>query len=123
MNDEKLRDHIEGLEKILQSESIRKSSTQLDGLLADDFIEYGSSGNTYSKKSIISTLSEEQGIEYIMWDFDLKILSDIIVQVTYKSKTLNNGRENFSSLRSSLWRYEEGRWRMFFHQGTPFSLL
>ncbi len=123
MNDKKLRDHIEGLEKILQSESIRKSSTQLDELLADDFIEFGSSGNTYSKKSIISTLSEEQGIEYIMWDFDLRILSDIIVHVTYKSKTQENGRETFSSLRSSLWRYEEGRWRMFFHQGTPFRIF
>jgi hypothetical protein len=100
-------------ERLLQPD-VRASEAALGALLADDFVEFGSSGTVYDKRSIIAALLREvpDGEPCTMRDFATRRLAADIVLVTYRiveSRTL----------RSSIWRAAGGRWQMVFHQGTP----
>jgi hypothetical protein len=53
-----------------------------------------------------------------MSDFSLKEISENILQAIYKTERTENEIEKVFSLRSSLWRKEGGKWKMFFHQAT-----
>jgi hypothetical protein len=90
----------------------RASPDEVTTLLADEFIEFGSSGRIYDKQQIIRLLQQEQGEALCtLVDFAARRLAANIVLVTYRvveSRTI----------RSSIWRLEDGRWRMVFHQGT-----
>lgn len=45
--------HIRELEKKLLSPEIRRTPLEIDKLLADDFFEFGSSGNVWYKKDAV----------------------------------------------------------------------
>ncbi len=100
----------------------RKSVAALDKLIADDFIEFGSSGNVYDKAIILRDLPEDEEraeIRYEISDFKANELAANIVLATYKiQKASADEKDMTSSLRSSIWRNENGQWRMVFHQGT-----
>jgi len=88
--------------------------------LSDSFIEFGSSGLIYDKAITLDSLSKEEiDLEITVEDFEVRYLSDEIVLVTYKTSKIDpKSLERFQSLRSSIWKQEEGRWVMVFHQGT-----
>jgi len=100
------------LEMSLHSPEVRKSRDKLDSLLAAEFIEIGASGNTYNKQQIINSLLEETPGEIKAKDFEHRKLSDELALLIYKSESTR------CSIRSSIWKLENGRWRMLFHQGT-----
>ena len=52
-------EEIEALELQLLLNDMRKDQTFLDGVLSDDFLEYGQSGNVYTKQDIITRLQVE----------------------------------------------------------------
>jgi hypothetical protein len=52
------------LEERLLRPDVRSSAEQLDKLLADEFIEFGSSGRVFNKEQIIGTLAYEQAEGY-----------------------------------------------------------
>ncbi len=109
-----------GLETSLHKKDIRNSIEKTSELLADDFIEFGSSGIKYDKAFTLDSLSKEQvDLEITVEDFEARYLSDDVVLVTYKTSKLDpkNG-EKFYSLRSSIWRFNGEKWAMVFHQGT-----
>ena len=107
------------LETSLLLPEVRNSFDSLDRLIADDFIEFGSSGLTYDKNNILQRLpSSTEGYIYTISDFDIKILSADIVLTTFKTTCPTETPEKFISLRSSLWRKAETSWQIFFHQGT-----
>ncbi len=101
---------------------IRNSADELDKLVADQFIEFGSSGNSYNKEQIKNSLGSESDLQITATDFDLKQLSSDVVFVTYRVTMTYKGfgKERYS-LRSSIWRFIDDRWQMIFHQGTPTS--
>lgn len=86
--------------------------------LSEDFIEFGSSGGIMDKSFQLNQVTV-QGIEgslFIVSDFQAISLADHLVQTRFvTTNRMNGSRQN----RSSLWRNENGTWRMFFHQGTP----
>jgi len=100
------------LEERLLVPSVRASPAEVAMLLADEFIEFGSSGRIYDKQEIIRLLQQEQGgTQCTLADFSARKLAADVALVTYRvveSRTI----------RSSIWRLEDGRWRMVFHQGT-----
>ena len=106
------RQTLRDLEERLLLPRVRASPDEVAALLADEFIEFGSSGRIYDKQQIIRLLQEEQGQALCtVVDFSARRLAADIVLVTYRvveSRTI----------RSSIWRLEDGRWRMVFHQGT-----
>lgn len=48
-------------------------------------------------------------------NFEIHQLSEDTVLTTYR---IYNEIKMEHTLRSSIWKYRNGRWQMFFHQGT-----
>lgn len=109
-----LEQHLYGLEQDLMRPATRSSRRNLEALLAEDFVEVGASGITYDRESVISALLLENPIAWSIASFRARPLADGVALVTYVA-TKGDGE---SSLRCSIWKLSEGRWRMTFHQGT-----
>jgi hypothetical protein len=109
-----LNDHIRQLEEKLLKPEVRSSRMELKKLLDDGFFEFGSSGKVLYKDEDI----EDDGIGIVkmtMTNFELHPLSDSVLLATYR---IFNEDSNQHSLRSSIWKLNEGTWKMVFHQGT-----
>lgn len=108
------------LELSLLRPEVRSSADKLNGLLADDFMEFGSSCLVYNKQNILERLSANTNkVTYTVDNFETKVLSDNIMLATFKTDRIINDKDKVVSMRSSLRRKENGTWKMFFHQGTP----
>lgn len=115
---------LRALEERLLDPAVRASPERAGELLADDFLEFGSSGRRYDKAQVLRTLASEAGDRphFAISDFELKALAPDIALVTYRAcADVSEGAETRQSLRSSLWLLRSGRWQMAFHQGTPTS--
>ncbi len=115
---ENLKEIIYELETDLLKPETRKSKEKLDGLISSDFIEYGSSGSIYDKNIILERLPNGDSPTYILYDFEFFVLSEDIVQTRFKTDKIEIDGTKTSSLRSSIWRKNDGKWRILFHQGT-----
>ena len=107
--------HLE--EQLLQRE-VRGSTERLAALLAEDFVEFGSSGQVFDKKQIIAALAKEIPTKRSLTDFVTTMLAEDIVLVTYRATRLSQTPDVVHTLRSSIWRRNNGQWQMVFHQGT-----
>jgi hypothetical protein len=112
--------HLQALEAALQSRAVRADSVSLAALLADEFVEFGSSGNVWTRAATLADLPAEQFISRSISEFQAQLLAEDIAFVSYRSQRHAAGTQPASaSLRSSLWKRRDGRWQMAFHQGTP----
>jgi hypothetical protein len=104
---------IRGLEEQLLQPEVRTSPESLAALLADEFIEIGSSGRVYNKQQIIDLLRHAggQGSPPTLRDFSARQLAAEVILVTYSIV-------ESQTIRSSVWKLIDGRWQMVFHQGT-----
>jgi len=110
------RDRFFELETALHRKEIRNSAESVSQLLADEFKEFGSSGRIFSKASIIESLKKTESDQPLLVDnFDVQKLAQGVVLVTYFA---TNSAGTTWTLRSSIWKLIEGRWKMVFHQGT-----
>jgi hypothetical protein len=104
--------HLRDLEEQLLHPELRGSAEQVSALLADGFVEFGSSCAIYDRTEVITALLQENGRgARTIAEFSARQLSPDVCLVTYRvveSRTI----------RSSVWRRADGRWRMEFHQGT-----
>ncbi|MBC7540067.1 MAG: nuclear transport factor 2 family protein [Bacteriovorax sp.] len=108
-------------EKELHTSLTRSNQERLEQLIADDFYEFGSSGNVWTKKDILTRLPLEDknsSLKIESRDYKVKELSADIFLLTYVSFRENNLIEERVALRSSLWRKGQTHWQMIFHQGT-----
>jgi hypothetical protein len=115
-------DFFRNLEQKLHRPEIRRSPDAVCALLADEFIEFGSSGTVYDKASIIEALSEEPVAAAALipevHHFAVQSIASDAVLVTYQSSRYLDGTAKRVTLRSSIWKLIDGRWQMLFHQGT-----
>lgn len=116
---ENIKELIYKLETDLLKPEIRASIEKLNELIADDFIEYGSSGLIYNKENILERLPQGNSPAYFLYDFEVFVLSEDIVQTRFKTDRTNLDNTKTTSLRTSLWKKDNGNWQIFFHQGTP----
>ena len=117
--DPALEDHLRQLEERLLQPNVRKSAEEVSELLANEFIEFGSSGRIFDKQQIIASLQMEPTVRRSLADFNTSVLAPEIVLVTYR--VIRQGPSNeppVHSLRSSIWKLIDRRWQMVFHQGT-----
>lgn len=107
-------------EEELLSSQVRASEARLNELLADEFVEFGSSGRIYDKPSIIRELGESGfAADFEIGDFRLVMSGEDSALVTYRCEVRSDSREIIrKSNRSSLWRLIDDRWQLVFHQGT-----
>lgn len=114
-----LKHHIKKLEESHIQPDVRESVAKLDAVLADEFFEIGSSGYLYDKKECLETgvvLSDMS-----LHSFELYPLAEGVVLTTYFVVDTTRNRNTY---RSSIWKLIDGRWQLYFHQGTitPLSL-
>ncbi|MGX2961088.1 nuclear transport factor 2 family protein [Peribacillus sp. JNUCC 23] len=107
-----LKELLYDLEVQLLTPEIRQSKIELEKLLADDFIEFTSSGKKKNKQDCLDGLATP--LMYVL-NFEIKLLSSDSVLTIYDLKDETRMKE---SLRSSVWKQIDGRWQMVFHQGT-----
>ena len=106
------------LEKTFLKHTTRTDHNILESLISRDFIEFGSSGKIYYKQDVMRTLISESIRNFKAVDFEVRILSENCVLITYK---LFESMK--STLRSSIWiRNTHNSWQIIFHQGTNCSL-
>ncbi|MFE0101912.1 DUF4440 domain-containing protein [Streptomyces sp. NPDC059009] len=126
MTDSPRIDRTQAVEAAIERElhlldpEVRASPELLGACLHPEFSEFGVSGTRWDRESVIkaltsradtrvspTTTSRMQGAQ----------LADDLVHLTFD--TNHNGR---LAHRSSLWRRaEDGRWLLWFHQGTPYT--
>lgn len=108
--------HLEN--QLLQAE-VRRSREALSSLLADEFREFGSSGQIFTKADILAALAAEEPAQFSITDFLGMELSPGVALVTYQAFRHSASMELLSrSLRSSIWVWRDDRWQILFHQGT-----
>ena len=99
------------LEERLLNPEVRCSKQQLEELLDGEFVEFCSSGNIYiyDKDKVIDTQINLEVHNWRILDFKIKWI------VKYSMETKKY------SLRSSIWRKQDLKWKMIFHQGTKIN--
>jgi hypothetical protein len=110
-----LKRHICEQEEKLLSTEVRNSPEALSKLLSDDFFEFGSSGRVWRKPDLMGAEGAGE-VRMTLSGFELHSLSETAVLATYR---ILNEESGAKTLRSSIWKLADGRWQMFFHQGTP----
>ncbi|WP_082393716.1 DUF4440 domain-containing protein [Bacillus sp. JCM 19034] len=111
-----LKEQILYLEKKLMTYTYK----ELNEHLSDDFLEFGSSGNVFDKNVQLDEARNDHAltspIQYTVNDFHIKLLAPDVVLATYRTMRHNDHK---NTIRSSIWKCNDGKWQMVFHQGTP----
>ncbi|MEN8078081.1 DUF4440 domain-containing protein [Clostridioides difficile] len=106
--------------ELLKSE-VRKSSERISELLADNFIEFTSSGNVafYQIGEVFQNKDDNTELNWEIKNFNIRELSNECILAMYKVIKHDEIDESKKySLRSSIWKCFDGKWKMVFHQGT-----
>ncbi len=116
-------DFFRHLEQELHRPETRSSRDAVSALLANDFMEFGSSGGIYNKAVVVDALAREAATDTLtlseVHDFTVSSIAPEAVLVTYRSMRRSDcGAPERQTLRSSIWKRIDGRWQMLFHQGT-----
>ena len=115
---------IRSLEEALHRPFVRRSRDALEQLLAQNFVEFGSSGAMYRRDELIARLVQEDDVEsqeqskMNAFDYVLTSISDDAFLLTYRTRHWEEDGTQRHVLRSSIWKDMDGRWQMLFHQGT-----
>nr|WP_272910746.1 nuclear transport factor 2 family protein [Xanthomonas campestris] len=109
------------MELRLLDPQVRGSAAELERLLDPAFVEFGASGRCYTREEVIAALTTSAAAaDYVTDDFSCVLLAPQLAQLRYRTRVHANGVAR-CALRSSLWRLDGARWRMLFHQATPFT--
>lgn len=105
---------VEELERELLGPLVRGDMGRTAVLLHPDFMEIGSSGRVWTRDAMMMALEEDPGERT-----DIEILGTDRVGTSAVLLTYRSFARSGTTLRSSLWVLDGGRWRLRFHQGTP----
>jgi hypothetical protein len=112
-----LEQELEALERALLEHDVRVSG-RVGELLADGFVEFGSSGRVWTRAEVEIALRDAAPSPPIaITGFAVRLLAADVALVTYRAR--RDGDPPGHSLRSSIWQLIAGRWQVVFHQGTP----
>ena len=107
-----LEDEVRDLEEQLTKPVVRGSAEALDRIISDEFVEFGSSGQVYTKRDVVAQLLARPNVSITLSDLRVVAVTKDVALATYRTP---------ASLRSSVWRREGDAWRVIFHQGTPIA--
>lgn len=93
----------------------------LEARLAREFEEVGPGGRVSGREDVLRWLLEIKKPEerWELRDFRLTRLSSGLALARYHAR--RHGSASPGALHSSLWRRDDGEWRMVFHQATPLA--
>jgi hypothetical protein len=116
--DPDLAAHIQRLEAELVSPEVWQSLSELEARMSPDFVEINSEGLLHREDLISIILGADPGV-WRTEDFTARELAPTVVLVTYRHLIEDDdGSTPTVALRSSIWRHEDGAWRMVHHQST-----
>ena len=119
-SDDELKAQLRELEESHLRPEVRSSPEALCSLLAEDFVEIGSSGRVWDREKVIAALSGETAFTAAIEQLAVKPLAPGVALTTYLLVITPDGATHArSTLRSSIWVQRDGRWLLLFHQGTP----
>ena len=107
------------LELILLQSGIRNSARVAD-ILAENFVEFSSSGLELNKTQVIACLQAESPCLFTASQFNVRMLAPNIALVTYRAH--RHSTPPVHSLRTSIWEQKQGKWKIIFHQGTLMAM-
>jgi hypothetical protein len=117
--DRSVEQQLRMLEESLLEPDVRTSASPIEGLLAEDFVEFGASGRVYDRRQVLDNLRAEIPTRRFVTDFRVRLLAPGVALATYRvARQGEHGKSATRSLRSSIWKQVDGRWQMLFHQGT-----
>ncbi|WZY00024.1 DUF4440 domain-containing protein [Bacillus sp. FSL W7-1360] len=112
MNEAALKAHLQSLEEVLLTNEVRNNPERIKELLAENFVEFGSSGYVSSYKDCVDGLGE---VDMELSDFAMRLLTAEVAHVTFQTYNKNTQQQ---ALRSSIWKEFNEEWKMVFHQAT-----
>lgn len=106
------------IEKQHLDSTVRSSSELLGALLCDEFREFGASGRIYDRVETLNLVTNRtEEAEYRIDEYQIVQLGENHMLATYNLSE-RRGESLRLTLRSTLWKLVDGKWRMLFHQGT-----
>ena len=117
MDDDSIAVLVAGAERRLLEPEVRRDPESLGELLHDAFREIGKSGRLWTREALIDVMTGSDAVELqsaVVTGEHVELVAPGLALLTY---TLDANGER--SRRSSLWRIEDDRPRLVFHQGTP----
>jgi hypothetical protein len=118
-----LTDYLLSLELLLLDPARRANPESIADIFAEDFREFGKSGRSYDKASILDALASENhhpDRRVIIENFRVVALGSAAL-ATYISIVHQSEFPEQSALRSSVWVYQDFKWQILFHQGTSIT--
>jgi hypothetical protein len=117
--DEGLLGELLALEAALDARDPGPTGRDYADLLHPDAEELGSSGRRWDRAGLLSLLASAAAVDVRLRDASASLLGPGVALLTYMIDVpLPEGGKR-SSLRSSVFLLDGGRWRLRFHQGTP----
>jgi hypothetical protein len=89
----------------------------MESVLAEDFIEFGSSGRVWSREEILDMPAHDLRATLPLSGLAITPIRIDAVLLTYTSEVIRD--RVYRSNRSSIWVRVGPSWRLRFHQGTP----
>jgi hypothetical protein len=118
--DAQLEARLRTLEESHLRPEVRSSPESLRALLAEEFVEFGSSGRVLDRDAVIASASTQSAFHSRIDDFSARALAPGVALTTYRLSARSASEDGARvTLRSSVWVERDGRWVMVFHQGTP----
>jgi RimJ/RimL family protein N-acetyltransferase len=122
-DDKKILEELKNREPIFHHpDKFGRTESDILNQICDEFWEVGASGNVYTKEVVLATLLERYNDPNYqdIWeakDFALTRIAQDNYLLTY---TLIQDKTRLTK-RSTLWRRENGAWKILYHQGTVVS--
>src|SRR4051812_13433093 len=83
------------LETDLLKPEIRRNLETLSTLLADEFCEFGTSGQIYTRQQVIDALQTETPTQFSVTDLSVSVLTEDVALVRYRtSRHSESGQQN-----------------------------
>jgi len=114
LNPPDLERQLFALEQKLMRPGTHASRKEVEELLDEGFVEFGSVGKVHDRASVVTALLLESPAAWAIADFKVRLLAEDVALVTYLAMMAGGP----SSLRCSVWQRTSGHWKMAFHQGT-----
>lgn len=115
---EEVTQQLRAREPIFHRPEFGTTRADFERMTASDFHEVGASGRRYTREYILDTLEERhrtpQHEDLILSDFRCQHLAGETYLVTYSLLQ----PPNRYTQRATIWRREDGEWKIVFHQGT-----
>jgi hypothetical protein len=97
-----LSEQLLELEQKLLDPALRRTPEKLGPLLADDFVEFASSGRAYDKHQVLYQLRKQLSGQLAIEEFRVTEIMPLIALVRYRARAESTDRITRYSLRSSV---------------------